>query len=145
MGDGLKLKAMDAEEVSILSAAMEGAITSPGEISYSPKGRHFTMTCSRFMWEEKNEPAHRVRAGLFISDILSAKRQNMPVKSDTAMELLSIEAVAGDDGLAELTLSFAGGCTVALSVECVDITLTDAGDPWETDVIPHHDLEKEQS
>ena len=145
MGDGLKLKAMDAEEVSILSAAMEGAITSPGEISYSPKGRHFTMTCSRFMWEEKGDPAHRVRTGLFISDILSAKRQNMPLISDTAMELLSIEAAAGEDGVADLTLSFAGGCTMVLSVECVDITLTDAGDPWKTDVIPHHDLEKEQS
>ncbi|MBE7635252.1 DUF2948 family protein [Sneathiella sp. P13V-1] len=145
MGDGLKLKAMEADEVNILSAAMEGAITSPGEISYSPKGRHFTMTCSRFMWEDQETSNQRIRSGLFISDILAAKRQNVPEKPETAMELLSIEAVAGDDGLADLTLTFAGNCTIALSVECVDMTLTDVGDAWKTDAVPHHDLEKEQS
>ncbi len=145
MGDGLKLKAMEADEINILSAAMEGAITSPGEISYSPKGRHFTMTCSRFMWEDKNGPGMRIRSGLFISDILSAKRQNMPDNSETAMELLSVAAEAGEDGMADLTLNFAGNCTIALSVECVDMTLTDVGEAWKTDAIPHHDLEKEQS
>jgi len=147
--NGLKLKAMDAEEVAILSAAMEGAITSPGELSYSSKSRHFTMTASRFMWEgfdrDVSKQGHRIRSGLFITDILTAHRQNMPENPDTALELLSISVEAGNDGAADLVLHFAGGTSIALGVECVDITLTDAGDAWETDVIPAHDLDKENT
>ncbi|MBO6825581.1 MAG: DUF2948 family protein [Sneathiella sp.] len=147
--NGLKLKAISADEVEILSAALEGAITSPGELSYSSKSRQFTMTASRFMWEQFDRSAsktgHRTRSGLLITDILSARRQNLPQNPDTALELLSLEATAGEDGAAELTLHFAGSTSIALSVECVDIALTDVGDAWETDVIPAHELDKENS
>jgi len=145
--NGLKLKAIDASEVEILSAAMEGAITSPGELGYSSKSRQFTMTASRFMWEAFSSSApkqgSRIRTGLFVTDILSARRQNMPADPETVLELLSITAKAGEDGLAELLISFAGGPSISLNVECVEITLTDAGEAWQTDVIPAHDLDKD--
>ncbi len=143
MSEGLKLKAAEAEDVTILSSALEGAITSPGEMGYASQSRSFTLTASRFMWEKKNKTSSqnkRIRTGLHCADVLSVKALGLSQDKPTeAMELLDIECKAGEDGQADLLVHFAGGATLKLSVECIDITLTDVGDAWDTDHVPHHE------
>lgn len=143
MVQGLKLKAQEAEDLAVLSAALEGAISSPGELGYSSANRVFTLTASRFMWEQKTASAsYRIRTGLYCKDVLSVKASGIKQdQKEVALELLSLECTAGDAGSTTLDLKFAGGGTIRLEVECIDLTLTDVGDPWGTDKIPTHDTE----
>ncbi|MCG8493408.1 MAG: DUF2948 family protein [Sneathiellales bacterium] len=143
MIQGLKLKAQEEEDLAVLSAALEGAISSPGELGYSSSNRAFTMTASRFMWEQKSSSSsYRVRTGLYCSGILSVRANGISQdQRDVALELLSMDCTAGEDGSAVLDLNFAGGGTIRMELECIDLTLTDVGDPWETDKIPSHDTE----
>ncbi|MBL4907358.1 MAG: DUF2948 family protein [Sneathiella sp.] len=143
MSEGLKLSAMEAEDITVLSAAMVGSITSPGEMSYSQTVRHFTLTASRFMWEKygsSTPSALRVRSGLFFSDILSVKASGISQGTPTSvMELLTISCTSGEDGAAEIRLNFAGGGILCLDAECINVTLTDVGDPWKADGIPSYE------
>ena len=145
MKDGLKLYAIDADDVTVMSAALEGAITSPGEISYSSKSRQLTLTASRVRWENDSDPekgGSRIRSGVLITDVLSIRAKSIPQDNPTmAMELLSIQTHLKDDGHATLTLNFADDKALSLEVECINAALTDVGDPWDTEKIPSHDLE----
>ncbi len=142
MTTGLKLSAIETEDLTVLSAAMEGAITSPGEISYAKPGRSFTLTSSRFMWEKfntANKITERIRSGIYIGDVLSVKAAGISQDIPTmATELLSISCLAGEDASADIMLNFAGGGTIRLAVECINATLTDVGDPWNVEHIPFH-------
>jgi Protein of unknown function (DUF2948) len=143
VGEVLKLKAAEIEDVTILSAAVQGSITSPGEMGFNGRSRIFTLTISRFMWEQYADGStsgNRVRCGLYIGDVLRAKKMSFPADDDTVgMELLSLTTTTGEDGMAHLQLDFAGGSSIQLEVECVNLTLTDVGDPWQTDKIPHYE------
>ncbi|MBL4740345.1 MAG: DUF2948 family protein [Sneathiella sp.] len=149
VSNGLKLSANVTDDVTVLSAAMEGSITSSGEMSYSSSARHFTLTSSRFMWETFKESAassSRIRSGLYIADVLSVKSSNLRQGNPTdVMELLSISIDAGEDGAATVFLNFANDATLSLSVECINMTLTDVGDPWATDHIPTHETNDDKS
>ncbi len=140
MSEGLKLRAIEPEDITILSAAVEGAITSPGEISYSQTSRTFTLTSSRFMWEKHKSAkpvAQRIRSGLFFADILSVKTSGIAQTPRTAvMELLSISCETGKDGTAEIKLNFANDPTLLLNAECINVTLTDVGDSWTVERVP---------
>jgi hypothetical protein len=142
VADGLKLKAAEIEDVSVISAAIEGAITSPGELGYSAISRTLTLTASRFMWEQFQkapENTLRTRCGLLFGDVLSVKAQGIsPDRPTEVLELLSLTCIPGEDGSAIVNLIFAGNAALRLSVECIDIALTDVGDPWGTDKIPDH-------
>jgi hypothetical protein len=143
--DLLKLYAMDADDLQVMSAALEGAITSPGEISYLSTARQLTMTVSRMRWEKPadDEGAHsRIRCGVLITDITGIRAKSIPRDTPTlGMELLSIQCQKTDDTSAVLTLIFAEDRTLELTVECVNAALTDSGEAWVTDKIPTHDLE----
>jgi len=141
--EGLKLSALAAEDMDILSAACVGAITSPGEMSYSSVSRQFTFTASRLMWEKQagnSSGANRIRSGLFFGDVLSVKSMGFPQSaSTTAIELLSMTTTTEEDGGANINLNFAGGVTLSLNVECVNAVLTDVGKSWHTDKLPNYE------
>ncbi|MEH6527963.1 MAG: DUF2948 family protein [Sneathiella sp.] len=146
MPNGLKLIATDAEELCILSAALEGTITSPGEMSFSRSQRVFTLMGSRFMWEgfsrkpKASNNRSRIRSGFLFMDVLSVKSygisQDFPKE---ALELLSVLSFEKENSAAEIRLNFAGGGTVSLDVECVNASLTDTGKAWSTKHKPHHE------
>ena len=148
MSDGLKLSANETDDVTVLSAAMEGSITSSGEMSYSSSARHFTLTSSRFMWESfdgDTASARRIRSGLYIADVLSVKSVNIQQDKPTdVMELLSLSVETGLDGGATIFLNLADNRTLSLSVECINMILTDVGDPWATDHVPSHETQDNQ-
>ncbi|WP_169567613.1 DUF2948 family protein [Sneathiella limimaris] len=145
VSDELKLYAMDAEDISILSAALEGAITSPGEMSFSSKQRQFTLTASRLRWEDRSrseQKASRVRCGILFTDVMKIRAKNIPQTDRTmVMELLSIETSEEADETVLIRLNFADERTLEMQVECIHAALTDVGEAWNTDKIPSHPLE----
>lgn len=145
MGRNLKLLALDLDDVEVISAALEGAITSPGEMSFDRTSRHFMLTSSRVRWEDKSTNSNeveRTRCGLLITDVTNIRAKNIPQQERTmTMELLSIACQVGDDLATTLHLNFAGDKTIEIAAECVNLALTDAGESWKTHHIPTHDVE----
>jgi hypothetical protein len=135
----LKLLAEDAEDLAVISAAMQDAVAKVGDISYEPKARLLTVAFNRYAWEAGG--GARVRAALQIAGVLKVAARNIRREAPEAvLELLALSFEPGDPPGGEVTLSFAGGGDLRAVVECVDAVLADVSEPWPTPRKPAHEL-----
>ncbi|MCR9214329.1 MAG: DUF2948 family protein [Proteobacteria bacterium] len=146
MPEGLKLVAANTDDLEILSAALEGTITSPGEMSFLRSRRAFTLMGSRFKWEDVTDEVDqhgawfRIRSGVYVSDVLAVQSSGISQSTPTeVLELLNISVEMKDDIAADICLEFAGGGTIKLDVECINVTLTDVDKAWQTEQKPVHE------
>ena len=146
----LRLEAQDAEDLAVISAVLQDAVTRLGEMSYSGRARRFAAVFNRFRWEHEGDGANlgrsagedhqRVRAGVHFAGVLSAQLSGLDLSNpDQIVELLTIAGEPGDEGAASITLVFAGAGLVRLEAECIDCRLRDLGPPWSTPLVPSHD------
>lgn len=143
----LKLLALDAEDLAVLSAHLQDAVLRVGDAAYLASERRFALVANRFDWqtaltsEGGRKPAHeRRRCGLRIERVSAAQAQNIDLRNkDTALELLALTWEANGEGPdGHVMLHFAGGGTVRLAVECIEIELRDLGAAWTAASRPHH-------
>ena len=142
----LKLAAMDADDLAIISAHLQDAVLRVGDMTWRPAERRFVAVINRFDWEHciarGKGPWRRRRAGLSFDRVMSAQIRRLRSDSaDAVLSLLAIEFEAGEAPGGAITLQFAGGGGVRLDVECIEARLTDLGPAWETPSRPEHDLE----
>ena len=139
----LRLMAGDEEDLKILSAVLQDAVSKIGDFAFLPNERRFAFVANRFVWEcaadRRSGPFARVRAGAHFDDVISAQFQHLRSDAkDAVVELLSIRFDLGEDGAGVITLDFAGGGAVRLEVESVNAYLSDMSDPWRTRAKPQH-------
>ncbi len=140
----LRLLAEDDDDLQVISAALQDALTTVGEIVYEAAGRRLTISLNRFCWECSQEEVVRIRAGLQLGGVLSVRSRGLDPSAKSA--LLSILALtfepsaAEDDPGGAILLHLAGGGDLRAEVECVDAVLTDLSDPWPARAAPEHDL-----
>ncbi len=140
----LRLLAEDADDLQVISAALQDAVTTVGEIAYEPAARRLTVALNRFCWECSEDEPIRIRAGLQLGGVLAFKSRD--VKRDAKDAVISILAVTfepsaeeGDPGGAVL-IHLAGGGDFRAEVECVDAVLSDLSDPWPAQAAPAHEV-----
>jgi hypothetical protein len=146
----LRLRAEDAEDITVLSACLQDATVTLADIAWQPKQRRFALLLSRFRWEDElkrsgakfigGQPHVRSQAGLHFDGVLRVQRQNLDAAQPSQpLELLSILAEAGAEApAASLTLVFAGGGAIRLDVECIAAELQDLGAPYPVRRVPKH-------
>lgn len=144
----LKLIALDAEDLAVLSAHLQDAVLRVGDIAYLKSEKRFAAIANRFDWGQavstaaKKNAFTRRRTGLRFERVLDAKISQIDLKSkDTVLSLLSIEfkpanEAEGPDG--HITLNFSGGGAIRLGVECIEAELSDLGAAWTTRRQPKH-------
>lgn len=149
----LRLRAEDAEDITVLAACLQDATVKTADMVWQPKQRRFVLVLNRFRWEDeapqldgqkmrpliRATPHVRVQAGLHFEGVLGV--QSAGIDRDNAkqvLDLLSILVDPGEDGAATVTLVFAGGGAVKLEVECVDAQMQDLGQPWPVRRAPQH-------
>jgi Protein of unknown function (DUF2948) len=140
MADGamLHLLAEDPEDLSVISAALQDAVAKVGDISYEARSRRLTVVFNRFRWEAGER--QRVRSALQIGGVLSVQaRRIRRERREGVLELLAIAFEPGEPPGGILTLSFAGGGDLRVTVECVDAVLADVSSPWPTPRAPRHE------
>lgn len=142
----LKLLALDADDLSILSAHMQDAVFKVGDLSFSARSGLFSLAANRFVWEKaerETKSFERRRAGLSFKRVEAVRSIGFDrSKADEVMSLLAIRYTAtgeGPDGVIELVL--AGGGMIALEVECIEAQLADIGGAWEATAKPEHEVE----
>lgn len=144
--DQLKLAALDAEDLQVLSAHLQDAVLTVGDIRYLPKEQKAVFAMNRFVWDkpaDKRSGEHeRRRSALAVTQVSSMKAQNIRQEAKGAvLELLAITFEEGEAPAGNIKLEFAGGGTMQLEVECIEAQLTDLGAAWSTANKPAHDLD----
>jgi hypothetical protein len=138
--EALRLLAEDADDLAVISAALQDAIAQVGDIEWDARGRRFTLALNRYRWEAPGALlGERVRAGLQFGSVLSVKSRNLRREpKEAVVELLALSFEPGDAPGGEVRLAFAGGGDLVLTVECVDAALADVSAPWRTPSTPAH-------
>jgi DNA-binding protein YbaB len=133
----LRLLAQDADDLAILSAAMQDAVAKVGDITYEAKARRLTIAFNRYCWE--TDGGARVRSGLQLGGVLNVQARK--IRRNARSAVLEVLAVTFDEGEAPggiVTISCAGGGDLRAVVECVDAVLADISEPWPTPRAPSH-------
>lgn len=145
--EDLRLTALDEEDLSVISAHLQDAVILIGEMKFTPARRQFALIANRFDWEHSRngradgEPFQRRRTGVHFNQVTAARTQNIRQGEDDAvLELLSITFEPSDAPSGTILLTFAGGGTLKLDVECIEAQMSDMGLVWETPNKPEHDL-----
>ena len=141
----LHLHAVSAEDLEVLSAAVASTTVKRADLGFQKIRRRLAFVGNRFRWEDAqsdDQGGSRIRTGVQVNDVVRLRTQGMArLDGDTVMELLSITQKPLEAPAAELTLSFAGGMTVLLDVDCIDVLMDDMGRPWYTPNQPDHGLD----
>jgi hypothetical protein len=138
----LQLLAADAEDVKVISAALQDAVGALGDIRFEKGPRRLTIAFNRFRWETGgNKGGERVRSALQLGGVLEVKakklRRDVP---KAVVSLLAIDFEPGEAPGGTVVFSFAGGGELRATVECLDAVLADLSRPWPTPNRPAHDL-----
>lgn len=129
----LRLRALDADDLKVLSALIQDAVFPAGEMTWDRRRRRFAILLNRFRWEEgvRRDPPERVRAMLVIEDVLGVASQGVPRDDpDLVLSALALDWTPGEDGTGRITLLFAGDGALAVDVEALEVTLSDVTRPY---------------
>ena len=131
----LRLLAHDADDLMIISAALQDAILRPVDIVWERDVRQVTLALSRFCWECGGT---RVMAAMQFGDVIAVKSRRLPRLPESALELLAMDFEPGEAPGGRVILMFAGGGDLRIDVECLDAVLTDLSERWPAKLAPTH-------
>jgi hypothetical protein len=133
----LRLLAQDADDLAVISAAMQDAVAKVGDITYEAKARRLTIAFNRYCWESGG--SERVRSALQLGGVMSVQaRRIRRTPRDAVLEFLAVTFDPGEPPGGIVTISCAGGGDLRAMVECVDAVLADVSQPWPTPRAPAH-------
>ncbi len=133
----LRLMAMDAEDLQIISALVQDAVFPASEMKWDAKARRFALLLNRFRWEDadaaktRKRDFERVQSVLVVEDVLKVSSQGVtPGDKDMILSLLALTFEPGEDGTGRLELTLAGDGAIALDVETLELALKDVTRPY---------------
>jgi hypothetical protein len=141
MAGRLKLKALDAEDLAVVSAAMQDALVAVKDIGWFRDDGRLALVASRFRWEEPVGTGgewSRTHSALVFDEVRNLKQRNVPLADrDRLLDLLSIR-FEGEAGEGAVVLDFAGNRAIRAEVGKLSCRLEDLGEPWPTWCKPDH-------
>lgn len=144
MSQRLKLKALDAEDLQVISAALQDSLVAVRDIAWMAAEKRFALVANRFRWEaapDDNGAWSRCHSILGFADIGAVRHAEMPLSEpDRILGLLAIESEAAEGGGVIVRLRFADGRMIRLEAPRLLCHLEDVGEPWPTRFRPDHPL-----
>ena len=142
----LKLIALDADDLSIISAHLQDAVLKVSDIAYLPREKRFAALTNRFDWveamrDQKNGPEELARrqTALRFERVLDAKVNGIDLTNKgSVLSLLAIGFEPTEEPEGDVMLLFAGGGAIKLHVECIEAELKDLGPVWQAKGKPQH-------
>jgi Protein of unknown function (DUF2948) len=136
-GAALRLKALDADDLGVISALVQDAVFPASEMKWSRKDRRFALLLNRFRWEDADKAGQRqrdyerVQSVLVIEDVVKVQSLGVPRgDSEMVMSLLSMGFEPGTDGMGRILLTLAGDGVIAVEVEALEVVLRDVTRPY---------------
>lgn len=144
----LKLIALEPADLTILSAHLQDAVVKVGDMTFAKPSTRFAALCNRLERAANGALAgsERRRAALRIDRVRNVQVQGFaPSDRGMVLSILALSFTAAADAAAApsgvLTLVCAGGASLRLDVECVEVVLEDLGPSWQAGAVPHHPSE----
>lgn len=141
MAGKLKLSALDADDLGVISAAVQDALVAVRDCAYFKDEKRFVLLLNRFQWEADPgiEAAHsRTHSALVFNEVTSVRHHQIPLdEPDRMLELLAV-TLENDRSVA---LRFASGRAIRLEIGRLACHLGDVGEPWPTPWKPAHPVE----
>ena len=136
----LRLLALDADDLAVLSANLQDAQIPVPEIAFLPAERRFALAGKRFDWAKAAAGGcERCATGLHFEHVLGVARTGFAQdESERVLNLLAVEFVATDMPAGDITLTFSGGAAIRLRVDCIEAQMADLGPRWPCDKQPAH-------
>lgn len=140
----LKLLALDDEDLTVISAAMQDAVLRVEDIEFDKNNNQFLILANRFAWEKRKgflkKHHERRRTVLAFKRVNGVKMRGFNAgNDDQVLSLLALRFLETDEGPeGELELIMSGNAGILLDVECIEVQLTDTGGAWETRFKPKH-------
>lgn len=133
----LNLKALDSEDLPVLSALIQDAVFPITEMRWQRRKRRFAILINRFRWEDRAAAERRggdyerVQSLICFEDVEAVATQGVDrADSDVVLSVLSLTFEPAGDGAGRFVLTLAGDGAIALDVECIDVTLKDVTRPY---------------
>jgi Protein of unknown function (DUF2948) len=127
----LKLIALDADDLAVISAHVQDARVQTSDIIWRQGEKRLVVGINRRDWEQtlSGETApRRLVAALRFDRVLSCKSRNIDLAApETALELLGIEFHPTEAPGGSAVLMFNHGGALRLDVECLECELADLG------------------
>jgi hypothetical protein len=139
--DKLKLTALDADDLGVISAACQDALVAVRDCAYFKDEKRFVLLLNRFRWEADPgvEAAHsRTHSALVFNEVTAVRHHNVPLaEPDRMLEVLAVVLQSAQS----VTLRFAAGRAIRLEIGRLACHLGDVGEPWATPWKPAHPVE----
>lgn len=157
MGELLKLRAADDDDLAVIAACLQDALVPIGDITFQPQDHRFVFVANRFRWEaggmEAEMPAaatadatfedapgpryERINCGVWFDGVRAVRTRGIDLKDrGRILELLTLRQAA--DGI---LLIFAGDALIRLAVDRLRCFLEDIGEAWPTRWRPGHPID----
>jgi hypothetical protein len=149
MTEKLRLRAVDAEDLSVIAACLQDALVPLSEMAYLPDERRFMAAFTRFRRERMVDPngagtLTQSQSVLVLSDIDAVQYHGLDSRFGAVrFELLTLISEPAEDGQ-HITMLFAGDAAIRLHAKTIIATLEDFGDPWPATATPTHEWSPER-
>ena len=141
MDGKLKLSALDADDLGVISAAVQDSLVAVRDCAFFAAENRFVLLLNRFRWETDAtvETAHwRTHSALVFNAVRAVHHHKIPLQeADRVLELLAL----GMDGPTTVVLRFAADRAIRLEIDRLACHLGDVGEPWPTPWKPAHPAE----
>jgi hypothetical protein len=131
MSSQLKLIALDAEDLAVISAHVQDARVRTADIIWRQAEKRLVIGMSRLDWEQTlsgGTTPRRLIAALRFDRVLACKSRNIDLgASETVLDLVGIEFHPKDAPGGSALLLFDRGGVLRLDIECLECGLTDLG------------------
>lgn len=131
MSEPLKLIALDADDLAVISAHVQDARIAPADIIWRQAEKRLVIGLNRLDWAQTlagEATPRRLVAALRFDRVLACKARKISLDGgDAPLELIGIEFHPGEAPGGSALLHFSQGGTLRLDVECLECQLTDLG------------------
>lgn len=129
MAPRLKLIALDADDLAVISTHVQDALVHASDIIWRPGEKRLVIGMNRLDCEQRlcgeTEP-RRLISALRFERVLACKSRNIDAAApEPVLDLVGIEFHAHDAPAGTALLLFADGGAIRLDVECLECELTD--------------------
>jgi hypothetical protein len=141
--DQIKFVALDQDDLDVVSTHLQDAEVKVADVYWRPQEKRLVLAVDRFDWCAANcdcPDLRRCRSALRFERVLACKCKHVnPAGKDTVLNLLAVEFTESDPPGGVVTLTFSGGATLRLEVECLECELADLGPVRPCAMRPIHD------
>ena len=141
MAGKLKLSALDADDLGVISAAVQDSLVAVRDCAYFKDEKRFVLLLNRFRWEAdlEGEATHsRSHSALVFNEVMAVHHHDVPLgEPDRMLELMALTL----ENDRSVSLRFAAGRAIRLEIGRLACHLGDVGEPWPTPWKPAHLVE----